>query len=249
MDSPNAKITAPATGSTVASCPENAGRHKKHLRLYIISRIYERHYGLPPDWMTSKERNTALQIRSNKKSKNAIEKITKTTTIELRINSVRVGHDTLFISASTAIKKSANLGRLTSRYPIQSPTTQNAADDQWWSHRSRHQRGKIHARSFTESRRAHQSNILSRVGESCQAASPNAIAITRKVTRRVSRPWLLLYKPMWNSSRKNEFPASVFSFGIRSVRRPANQPAPLMEINSPAATRRGFSLSGPRTKH
>lgn len=57
------------------------------------------------------------------KTNNAIakKKIVKITTIEARINSSLVGHVTLFISASTAIKKSANRGQLTSRYPIQSP--------------------------------------------------------------------------------------------------------------------------------
>ena len=37
------------------------------------------------------------------------------TTIEARINSSLPGQVTLFISASTAIKKSANLGQLTTR--------------------------------------------------------------------------------------------------------------------------------------
>ncbi len=41
-------------------------------------------------------------------------KIMMITTIELRTNSLRDGHDTLFISASTAIRKSAKAGMLTS---------------------------------------------------------------------------------------------------------------------------------------
>jgi len=43
------------------------------------------------------------------------------TTIELRTSSVRDGHETLFISASTAIKKSAKVARLTKRYPSHRP--------------------------------------------------------------------------------------------------------------------------------
>ena len=46
---------------------------------------------------------------------NAKEKIKINTTIEARNNSVRVGHETLFISASTAIRKSAKAGTLTNR--------------------------------------------------------------------------------------------------------------------------------------
>ena len=45
------------------------------------------------------------------------------TTRELFISSVVVGHETLFISASTAIKKSANRGTLTIRKLNQSPYT------------------------------------------------------------------------------------------------------------------------------
>ena len=49
------------------------------------------------------------------------------TTIEARNSSLRVGHETLFISASTAIKKSAKPGKLTARYDTHKPTRPNNA--------------------------------------------------------------------------------------------------------------------------
>ena len=52
-------------------------------------------------------------------------KIRISTTIEARNNSVRVGQETLFISASTAIRKSANAGTLTTRYDTHTPTASN----------------------------------------------------------------------------------------------------------------------------
>src|SRR4051812_29131122 len=55
------------------------------------------------------------QNRSYPYSTNARKKMQKITTIELRNSSPRVGQETLFISASTAIKKSANDGMLTRR--------------------------------------------------------------------------------------------------------------------------------------
>ena len=45
----------------------------------------------------------------------ARKKIVNMTTRELRISSPRLGHDTLFISASTEIRKSANAGTFTTR--------------------------------------------------------------------------------------------------------------------------------------
>jgi hypothetical protein len=43
------------------------------------------------------------------------------TTIEALTSSVRVGQETLLTSCSTDIKKSANLGQFTKRYPNQPP--------------------------------------------------------------------------------------------------------------------------------
>ena len=57
----------------------------------------------------------------------AKEKITISTTIEARNNSDRVGQDTLFISASTAIRKSAKAGTLTTRYDAHRPSQQQHA--------------------------------------------------------------------------------------------------------------------------
>src|SRR5262245_3454367 len=54
--------------------------------------------------------------------------ISTITTIDARISSVRDGHETLFISASTAIKKSANVGRFTIRKPSHNPTTSKMPD-------------------------------------------------------------------------------------------------------------------------
>ena len=48
------------------------------------------------------------------------------TTIELRTSSVRDGQETLFISASTAIKKSANAGMFTSRNASHSPDSEQS---------------------------------------------------------------------------------------------------------------------------
>ncbi len=70
---------------------------------------------------TPKVRNIQLQNASKTNKTPAKTNIVIRTTTELRINSVRVGQDTLFISASTAIKKSANGGQLTRRYAIQNP--------------------------------------------------------------------------------------------------------------------------------
>ena len=53
----------------------------------------------------------------------ASEKIRISTTIEARISSARVGQETLFISASTAIRKSAKAGTLTKRYDPHRPAS------------------------------------------------------------------------------------------------------------------------------
>lgn len=47
--------------------------------------------------------------------------------MEARINSVCDGQETLFISASTAIKKSANVGKLTKRNPSHKPPNNTKA--------------------------------------------------------------------------------------------------------------------------
>ena len=65
--------------------------------------------------MCNPECSNTLQRTSNTDKTAAKAKITINTTIEARYNSGRVGQDTLFISASTAIRKSAKLGTLTRR--------------------------------------------------------------------------------------------------------------------------------------
>ncbi len=52
------------------------------------------------------------------------------TTMEARNSSLRVGQETLFISASTAIKKSAKPGILTARYDTHQPTRPNIPGSQ-----------------------------------------------------------------------------------------------------------------------
>ena len=66
---------------------------------------------------------------------NPKEKIMISTTIEARNSSVRVGQDTLFISASTAIRKSAKPGTLTRRYDTHSAgrQQQHRAARYWYS--------------------------------------------------------------------------------------------------------------------
>ena len=69
---------------------------------------------------------TALsKTRRRRPSTTASKKIMTSTTIDARINSARLGHETLFISASTAIRKSANAGTLTIRYAAHNPASNN----------------------------------------------------------------------------------------------------------------------------
>ena len=65
--------------------------------------------------------NSNPHEKSNRDRTIAKEKITISTTIDARNNSDRVGQDTLFISASTAIRKSAKPGTLTTRYDAHRP--------------------------------------------------------------------------------------------------------------------------------
>lgn len=53
--------------------------------------------------------------------------MTMITTAELRTSMLQVGHDTFNISASTAIKKSANRGKLTNRNENHTPTANTIA--------------------------------------------------------------------------------------------------------------------------
>src|SRR5262245_43550824 len=102
--------------------------------------------------------------------------------MDARTNSVRDGHDTLFISASTAIKKSAKEGKFTIRKPSHKPTNNSTL-------------AAIHAYN----RGTCQSTVSS--GGSRHAASANATQIARQVNCRTSRPWLRLYISVLRSSR------------------------------------------------
>src|SRR5262245_5931548 len=62
-----------------------------------------------------------FKIRSYPNRIAVSKKMTTITTSDARYSSPRAGHDTLFISASTEIKKSAKLGMLTTRKPIHEP--------------------------------------------------------------------------------------------------------------------------------
>src|SRR5262245_49749892 len=62
--------------------------------------------------------------------------MTTITTNDARYSSPRLGHDTLFISASTEIKKSAKLGMLTMRKAIQVPRASTANGSTYWDARS-----------------------------------------------------------------------------------------------------------------
>ena len=66
--------------------------------------------------MPSPHDNNNFQKMSHPARKMPKANIIISTTTEERINSIRVGQDTLFISASTAIRKSAKAGKITSRY-------------------------------------------------------------------------------------------------------------------------------------
>lgn len=71
--------------------------------------------------------NNHCQSTSNAKRAVARKKIVTITTTDARTNSSLLGQVTLFISASTAIKKSPNFGQLTTRYPNHKPIANIAA--------------------------------------------------------------------------------------------------------------------------
>ena len=100
------------------------------------------------------------------------QKIMISTTIEARNNSVRVGQDTLFISASTAIRKSANAGHVDQ--PVRRPTGPTS---------------KQHAAA---GRYCHAEPLPASIVLSRNRPSAIATASAAKVTCRVMRPWLRL---------------------------------------------------------
>ncbi len=74
--------------------------------------------------------NKDRQTKSNPNRTDASRKITKITTTELRTNSPRDGQETLFISASTAIRKSANCGHIDDAIAQPDPDSQHTQDQQ-----------------------------------------------------------------------------------------------------------------------
>ena len=121
----------PAAGTVRAGIPSPRGcadaaiRHRRLLasggefrgRLSVRHVQVVHHANVPSrDPSRAHFREALLQKKSNPARMIAKAKIRINTTIEARNNSVRVGQETLFISASTAIRKSAKPGTLTTRY-------------------------------------------------------------------------------------------------------------------------------------
>src|SRR3990172_9040997 len=77
----------------------------------------------------------SVKIKSYAYNRKARKKITRMTTSDARNNSPRDGHDTLFISPSTEIKKSANVGICTIRKLAHNPTTNTTSGMKYLSRR------------------------------------------------------------------------------------------------------------------
>ena len=129
------------------------------------------------------------------------------TTTDHRTNSVHEGHDTLFISASTAIRKSAKAGKLTTRYVAHSPTMANTPGTPYVTDRDK------------------PSCPLSQKNN-CQRPTKIAMAIAANVTWRTIRPWLRLYTPNLKNSSAIELIMKL------QGRRESNSQPPVLETGA-----------------
>ena len=87
--------------------------------------------------------------------------MTRITTTDARNNSPRDGHDTLFISPSTEIKKSANAGICTTRKLAHSPTASTASGTEYCASR-RFRSTEVLAAAATPPNRATTSATIAR---------------------------------------------------------------------------------------
>ena len=131
-------------------------------------------------------KHPASAPQSYANNKTARKKMTRITTSEARNNSPRDGHDTLFISPSTEIKKSANAGICTTRKLAHNPIANNTSGTKYLTQLRRRPSDVAACHPSTRSSSKHPS------------ATINAKAAN--VACRAIRPWFRLYRPKRNSS-------------------------------------------------